>query len=450
MQAASKQKAEFNLNKPISISGAAVDSRLVQSGMLFFALPGAKTDGHNFIGQAAAAGAAAAVVSKSYQGENFGLPLIRFENVLSALQGFSKHILDTRKPRIIAVTGSLGKTTTKGFIATLLSQKYRVAASPGNSNSQIGLPLTIINHTKPEDEILILEMGMTHPGQLSTLVKIAPPEIAILTAVEMVHACNFKSLADIANAKAEIFSHPKTELAIISRDIKNFDQIVKQISFSKRSFSIHLKDADYFLESNGDHLTLSEPNGKVKLPLLKVLGHHNLHNFLAAAIVARHLNVSWEEISNTIPKLSLPEKRLQLIEREGVTYINDAYNATAVSVKAALASLPKPKTGGKTIFVFGDTTESLGNFAEWCHQEVAHASLVNVDHMLCLGKGCKPIIEIWEKAKKPVELFTDFPSVLAALRKIVQKGDVVLLKGSNSHQLWRIVEDKNSESRIQN
>jgi UDP-N-acetylmuramoyl-tripeptide--D-alanyl-D-alanine ligase len=436
----SNQKAEYTPFQTIVFSEVAVDSRLVKPGMLFFALPGAKTDGHQFLQQVASIGVCAAIVSKDYRGEHFGIPLIRFDNVLSALQGFAKHLLKKRKPHIVAITGSVGKTTTKDFTTTLLQKKFRIGSTPGNSNSQIGLPLTVINHTKPEDELLILEMGMTEPGQITKLVNLATPDIAVLTAVEMVHSCNFKSIEGIAHAKAEIFSHPKTKIGIVSRDIAAFSEVLATGTCLKTSFSINHEDADFYLKEEGDHLLVRDFE-KAKLPALQVLGRHNLHNFLAAAAVARNLNLTWEEIAAEIPRLCLPERRLQRVEKEGVIYINDSYNATAVSVKAALSVLPKPKAGCKTIAVIGDMKESLGAFSEWCHREVGNAALSCVDQMLCLGSGCVPIVEIWQKANKSIELYPDFNALSTALRHTVKPGDVVLIKGSNSHQLWRILEE---------
>lgn len=200
------------------VRGVAVDSRQIKPGDLFFALPGAKADGHTFLEEAAKKGAAGAVVHHSYNGADFGLPLIKSDDVLQTLQELARKKVESARPRIVGITGSLGKTTTKEFVTTLLKAKYRVAASPGNSNSQIGLPLAILNHSGEGDEILVLEMGMTHPGEIHKLVSIAPPEVAVVTKVALVHACNFESIEEIAHAKGEIFSHPLTKMGIYNKE----------------------------------------------------------------------------------------------------------------------------------------------------------------------------------------------------------------------------------------
>ena len=156
------------------VKGVAVDTRLTRPGDLFFALPGDRVDGHTFLEQAAKSGAAGAVVKTGYQEESFGLALIHVDDVLEALQNLAKNILQRSHARIVAVTGSLGKTTTKGFIVSLLKNKYRVTASPGNSNSQIGRPLAIINEVTLEEDLIVLEMGMTLPGQISKLIQMMP------------------------------------------------------------------------------------------------------------------------------------------------------------------------------------------------------------------------------------------------------------------------------------
>jgi UDP-N-acetylmuramoyl-tripeptide--D-alanyl-D-alanine ligase len=274
------------------------------------------------------------------------------------------------------------------------------------------------------------------------LVNLANPDISVLTAVEMVHSSNFESIEGIARAKAEIFSHPKTQMGIVSKDIVAFSEVMATGSCLKTSFSINQEDADYFIKDEGDHLVVRFLKEKAKLPPLQVLGRHNLHNFLAAAAVAKSLKLTWEEIGAEIPRLCLPERRLQRVEKEGVIYINDSYNATAVSVKAALSVLPKPNVGCKTIAVIGDMTLSLGAFSDWAHREVGNAALSCVDQMLCLGSGCMPILEIWQKANKSAELYLDFNTLSEALKHIAKPGDVVLLKGHNSLQLWRILEEE--------
>lgn len=422
------------------VAGICVDTRMLKPGELFFALPGNKVDGHQYIEEAARKGAMAAIVDKGYSGLDYGLLLIRVASPLALLQDLAKHLLAKQNPRIVAVTGSVGKTTTKEFITALLRKKFKVASTPKNANSQIGMPLSIINHFDGDEDIIVVEMGMSQPKQISKLVEIAPPDVAVITSVALVHAENFDKLEDIALAKAEILTHPKTQLGIINHDIKNFSKIMQIGNCKKISFSTTSAKADYLLKSMKEGMKITTAEEEVLLKKLPIPGKHNLNNFLAAAAVARYFDLSWKEIEDAMQELQLPDNRLQFVEKKGITFINDAYNACTLSVKAALQSIPKPKSDGRRIFVFGHMVE-LGKFSEECHQEVGQFALDYVEKLFCLGDKSKPAYEIWKNEKRSVELTSDFPQLMDMLRKDLKEGDVVLIKGSNSHKLWRVVEE---------
>lgn len=419
--------------------GACVDSRLLKGGDLFFACPGIKCDGHTFLAQAAQKGASAAVVSSTYHGESFGLPLIYVENPEKALQQLAKAILKSYKTKVVAITGSVGKTTTKGFLAHLLASSFRVAATPGNYNSQLGLPLTILNHLQEDTEIAVLEMGMTQAGHIASLVEIAPPDIAVITATALGHAENFDSLDAIGLAKAEILSHPKTQLGIIDCAISNYQVIAHSSRAPLISFGCDNKHADWTLVTGERSLLLMQHGAQVMDfdPLL-LPGKHNLHNFLAAAVAANSCGVSWSLIQESAKTLTLPEMRLQIEEHQGITFINDSYNALPVAVKAALDSLPAPKRAGRKIAVLGEMRE-LGKFSLECHLEVAEYALSRVDMLFCLGKGCAPIHDLWNKAGRSVFWTLEFSELVEQLNKSLHSDDVVLIKGSRTSGLSGLV-----------
>ena len=421
-------------------SGVAVDSRMLQPGDLFFALPGAKVDGHLFLEHVAKSGASGAVVSSSYKGSDYGLPLLRVRDVQAALQEYSKTVLNLSKAKIVAVTGSLGKTTTKGFIASLMKHKFKVSASPGNSNSQIGLPLAILNHTTAEDEVIILEMGMTLPGQLSKLIQIAPPDIAVVTTVALVHAENFDSLEGIARSKAEIFTHPTTKLGIYCTE-SNISEILAQAgTCEKQTFSTTTSQSDFFLNAIENGLQIQERQSKpVHLPFLAIPGIHNRHNFLAAVAVARNLGMDWEEIRDAQSTLELPERRLEMIEKQGVVFVNDTYNASEMSMKSALDSLPLPKPACKKIAFLGGIVE-LGKFSVECHRSVAKHALDRVDMMFCFGEDCLPMVDEWKSAGRQVVWTKERDALVAELLIQIQPGDVVLLKGSRSKGVCKVLD----------
>lgn len=440
-----KQIAQFlncpEPNQQEIVRGFCVDTRLLKPGEVFVALVGARVDGHAYLEEAQKKGAVAAIVAASYHGPNYGLHLFYVEDPLDALQELARAVLAKGRSQVVAVTGSVGKTTTKEFIKSLLSSRYAVAASPGNSNSQVGVPLAILNHTTGNEEIVILEMGMTEPGQLARLVQIAPPDVAVLTTAALVHACNFASLEAIALTKAEVFSHPKTKLGVLHHDLSNLAALVDVGSCPKMSFSTTSSDADYSLNRILDN-TVNVKGGKetFRLGLLEVPGAHNVHNALAAIIVARYFGLSWEEIKIGLAMLRLPEKRLQIVQREGVIFLNDSYNASEVSTKAALETLPEPTGEGCKVAVFGSMME-LGQFSHDCHKRVGEFALERVEKVMCLGEECRPIYDVWKKAGKSVELFLDRAALVAHLRAVLRPSDVVLLKGSRSKELWKVLEE---------
>lgn len=429
-----------SVDRDAIFTGCCVDSRILQAGQLFFALKGARTDGHDFLAQVAKMGAGAAVVDRAYAGPNYGLELFSVADVLSFLQDLAKDCLKEIKTKVVAVTGSIGKTTTKEFLRAFLAQRYRVAASPGNSNSQIGLPLAILNHTDGTEELLVLEMGMTHPGQISQLVTIAPPDVALLTNVSLAHAGNFDDLAHIARTKAEIFTSPKTRLGLLPRDIEIFEELRGIGPCEKRSFSSKGSPADYVLVATQDQLAIEVAGKRHALGLLPVAGLHNRHNMLAAAATAYELGVTWEEMARAVPLLTLPERRLQVVQKNGVCFINDAYNAPPAAVVAALMSMPIPQSGGRRVAVLG-TMPDLGKFSDACHREVGARALEAVDELYCLGKECAPMQEAWKEAGRSANWYLDRAPLLTALRKNLRPGDVVLIKGANTKQMWQLIDE---------
>lgn len=425
----------------IPLNAFCVDTRLLQPGDLFFALPGERTDGHNFLEQASALGAVAAVVSSRYRGPDFGLTLIQTPDVLKALQGLAKQVIALSSSQIIAITGSVGKTTTKEFASAILKRKFRVGQTPGNSNSQIGLPLAILNHTTGDEDVLVLEMGLTVQGHIKALVEIAPPDIAIITTTALVHAQNFDSLDAIGCAKAEIFSHSKTRLGILHHGIVNMHEICQIGSCYKVSFSASSPEADYYLDDSEKGMQISGQRfSPVTICPLKLPARHNRHNFLAAAIAAKHMGMTWAEIEEAVNDLALPERRMELVEKQGVFFVNDSYNASELSVKAALESLPAPREKGKKVAVLGEMLE-LGKFSGQCHRSVGEHALNFVDAVVCYGEHCRPIVDVWQAAGRPAYLADTQDQLFKHVKELVGAGDVVLLKGSRSKGMWKILDE---------
>lgn len=401
---------ECDRHLPISVF--AIDSREVEKGGLFFALKGEKVDGHDFLAEVAARGAFAAVVSKEYVGPDFGLVLFFVDDVVEALQEIAKRALQERKTKVIAITGSLGKTTTKEFLYQLLCQKFRVGKTIGNRNSQRTLPLAILN-AMGDEEFIILEMSMTEKGHIRKLVQMAPPTIVVLTPIVACHAKYFQSLEAIAEAKAEIFTE-KAEFAVIHEKSARFDAVIHGCTCEHVIYPRELLFKSPFKET---HLT---------------------ENVSAAAFVGEYLGLTPGEMEVASKRMKPFEHRFEKKQCRGITFVDDAYNANATSMIAALMNLPKPKKGGKTVAVLGSMGD-LGKYSFVSHTEVAKEALGRVDLLYCIGEEAKPMVDVFEKHQKPVRFFTSYDDLKQALHQVAVEGDVVLVKGSNFHKLWNVI-----------
>jgi UDP-N-acetylmuramoyl-tripeptide--D-alanyl-D-alanine ligase len=415
------------------IFGYRIDSRFVEIGDLFFALPGARTDGHEYLGDARARGAVAAVVETSYEGEDFGLILLRIDGVEKALQELARFSLSQRPAFVVGVTGSVGKTTTKEFIATLLEGKYTVFKTPGSYNTKLTLPLTVLN--RGEEKVLVLEMGISQPGEMEKLIGIAAPDIAVLTKVSLAHAQFFSGgVEEIRQEKMKIFSHPKTKVGIVPDSIVSFLSEAKMVYFSQED-----RGADYFLSVADERAYVDEKAVRAFQFDLPFKQPHILHDLLAAIAVCRQMSMHWEEIYDQISKLHMPKMRFEESQEGGVRLINDAYNANPESMRAALSSLPEPKAGGKKIAVLGSMKE-LGDFSEKSHQEIGLFAQKFVDHLLTFGAEAELLGKAFSEVQKPAEHFVNLEEVARRLNELMRPGDVVLLKGSRGMRLEELLE----------
>lgn len=410
MHKSTEEIAQFFREKKISY--VAFDSRKVKPGSLFFALKGERVDGHMFLEKVAGQGAVAAVVSKDYQGSSFGMELFPVEDVRKALQGLARIVFQEKRPFVIGVTGTVGKTTAKEFIAGILSEKFRVGKSVGSQNSQVSLPLTVLNW-EGEDEILVLEMGMSEKEELSRLTEVASPDLGVLTKVSLAHSEFFDDIEGIAEAKCELFTSKRMKKSFINRDAKDFKAVQE------------LKVPITWFEAATIPSPFTEPQ------LLENLG--------AAVAIARHLGMSEEEIERGAQKLKPFTHRGERIEKKGVLFIDDAYNASPVAMKAALKSMPE---GKKRIALLGGMKE-LGAYEEESHREMGECALPLLDELLCVGKECQVMVDLFKEEGKRATLFETKEEAVAHLKTIMEEGDVVLLKGSNSFQLWTTLEELN-------
>lgn len=408
-----------------------IDSRKVGPGDLFFALQGEQVNGHAFLQEVASKGALGAVVSTKYKGPNFGLSLIPVKDVLQALQSIAQEAMRFRKEIVVAVTGSMGKTTTKEFLSTLLSARYNVAKTPGNQNTQIGHTLTILN-LEGEYDVLVLELGMSEKQQIRRLVEIAPPDYAIVTRIAPAGIVGLKGgLNAVAEAKSEIFSHTRTRHGLISVQAASFTPVLEGGHIEK---TIYGWKGDFSDPRRGDFV-MEEREGALYIgdsPALNVPfeAKHLKENFLAAASAARMLGVSWWDIAEKAKELQPCSLRFEKVEREGVTFIQDCYNANPESVLAAIENIPKPKEGGKVIGVLGSMAD-LGEHSAHYHRVVGGLAGKVFDHLLSIGEEAK---------EYQGTHFENQLEVKKALFALSRPGDVVLIKGANRLKLWELLD----------
>lgn len=400
--------------KRLPITSFTIDSRKCERGSLFFACKGEHFDGHNFLPEVAEAGAFAAVVSDGYKGNSYGLELLHVKDVQESLRHLAKTIHEERKTTVIGITGSVGKTTTKEFIATILEKKFRIYKTPGSWNSQATFPLVILN-AKGDEDFLVLEMGMTHKGNIANLVAIAPPDIVVLTPIVLGHSEFHNDVEDIARAKCEIFTS-KAKFAVIHQ-ISAMHEAVKE--------ACHCPCVIYPTDIG------------MQSPFVET---HLTENFIGAYEVAIHLGMTRGEVQNRIPYLKPFHRRFEKVKHNGILYVNDSYNANPASTIAALMNLPEPAEGGKRIFAFGSMKE-LGKFSLESHSQVAHLASGKVDYLLCIGEETKPMVEHFIHQNKPATYYSCYQKMKVALQEIAKEGDVVLIKGSNSHKMWELIDD---------
>ena len=420
------------------------DSRLVQTGSLFFAKPGEVTDGHNFLASAKSLGATAAVVER--YADEVDLPQLVVANVVQALGLLAKFVLqklrDQGDLKVIAVTGSNGKTTTKNMLRNILQQVGETVAPIESYNNEVGAPISILKITA-QTKFLVVEMGAGGPGTIRYLTEIAQPDIAVVLKVGMAHAGEFGGIESTAAMKAELVEAlGDGDLAILNSD----DSMVSAMANVTKARTIWFgtsASAGYRADGQnvsieGTTFNLHWPDATSSAVTLQILGEHHVMNALASATVADQLGVSRALIVSALEAMPLAERwRMQLTHRaDGVAVINDAYNASPDSMKAALQTLAQlGKTGRRTIAVLGEMAE-LGEFSKFEHDHLGRLVVrMNIKLLLVVGAAAKLIhMGATQEGSYDGEskFFESIDEALAYLRGMLASGDIVLVKSSKS------------------
>lgn len=419
------------------------DTRAIKDGDIFIGFKGETVDGGIRYKEALENGAKGCIINK---GANENLEkienkfILEVEDTILATQQIAKLKRKKYNIPVVAITGSVGKTSTKDIIASVVSEKYDVLKTQGNMNNHIGLPMTILglrNHTA-----MVVEMGMNHFGEISTLTKIAKPTIAVITNVGTAHIGNLGSRENILKAKLEILEGlSKDGTVVINNDN---DLLHKWYLENKNNYNVvtygiendsmeKAQDINY-LESSSKYNLKNE--GVIEVP---VGGEAFVYNSLAAISVGKALGISMDKIKQGILKFELTKMRLDVQKSsKGYTIINDCYNANYDSMKSALQYLNRT-LGNRKIAVLGDMLE-LGDFSKKLHEGVGNAVVENkVDILITVGKEAKNIAKIAIENNVETYEYTDNNSAISKLKEILNSEDVVLVKASNSMNFKEIV-----------
>ncbi len=451
------------------ITAAIADSRLAEAGCLFVALPGEHHDGHNFIGQAFEKGARLALVQNDLsdrfpqldlRGDSSVQPpedpeaalCLRVDDSLVALQKVARSWRRKLDLKVIGVTGSVGKSTTKELVAEVLSQRYSTLKNQGNLNNEIGLPLTLLSLTEAHERA-VLEMGFYVPGEIAFLCDLALPQIGVITNIGTVHAERAGSQEDIARGKAELVQALPAApegVAILNYD----DQRVRKMAeVTKARVLFYGLDPEAELWADGvEGLGLEgvrfrlHYHGETIYLRIPLIGRHSVHAALRAAAVGLVDGLTWQEIVEGL-RSGRSQLRLMTVRTEvGALILDDSYNASPESMLAALNLLEE--LDGRKVAVLGDMLE-LGIYEQEGHEMVGVRAAQVVDLLITVGERAKMIASAAELAGFPQDanlMMTDVPQVIDYLKDHLEQGDVVLVKGSHGMRMERIVTALESRS----
>lgn len=425
------------------------DTRTIEKDDIYVGIKGENFDGNTLYEQAFENGAKACILQEIEINENVinkytDKAIIMVDDTVKALQQIASYKRDLYDIPVIAVTGSVGKTSTKDIIASVVSEQFKTFKTQGNLNNHIGVPLTILS--LKDHEALVVEMGMNNLGEISVLSKIAKPNIAVITNVGTSHIGNLGSRENILKAKLEILDGLKEDGVLV---INNDNDMLNGWYNSNPN---KVKIVTYGIENSSDYMAhdiLSEENGskfnvdidgvteKIFVP---VGGQHFVYNALSAIAVAKQIGISNSKIKEGIEKFQLTKSRMELIKiAKDITVINDCYNANYDSMKAAIDYLAKSRANRK-IAILGDMLE-LGEFSEDLHTKVGEEVAKNkIDVLITVGEMGKVISNTAKSLGIKIYQFDSNQDAVNQVKQIMQQGDIILVKASNGMKFKEIVE----------
>jgi len=443
-RAAEFMPARGGFNGEAVAVGYSIDSRTVQPGELFFAVKGERLDGHDYVEAALQAGAIGAVVHTD-QARRFAdqSRLLVVDDTLTALQRLGAAVRRLWAKPLIGVTGSAGKTTTKEIVAHVLSTRHRVLKSQGNLNNQFGMPLQLLK-LDPDHEMAVIEMGMSHPGEIRDLAALAEPNCGVVTMVAPVHLEFFDSIAGIARAKYELIeSLPVGGIAVLNADDSYVSQFGRDFHGTVVTFGLHKPAAVMAknIEAHGSagsifDVVVEEHTVRGSLPLL---GEHNIYNALAGIAVGLEYGVPLETAVQSLASLTAGDKRGEVLHVAGATVINDCYNSNPKALESMIRSLAQMQAQ-RHIVIAGEMLE-LGPSGETLHRDSGrHMGRYGITKLLGVRGLAKAMVEGAREAGVDAEFVATPEEAGEWLRREVESGDAVLLKASRGVRLERALD----------
>ncbi len=426
-----------------SITGVQHDSRKVQIGDLFVALPGERADGHDFVEQSRKAGAAAALVCHPVESD---LPQLVVADTAKAYGDIARQYRTEAEVSVVAITGSVGKTTTKEMISCVLSGKYRVAKTQGNQNNELGLPITVMG--MPADtQVAVLELGMNHFGEMAYLTSIAQPDVVVITNIGTMHIEHLGTREGILKAKLEIMQGIQDDgVAIFNGDEPLLWNLREGATHRQLYFGIENDQCDVVAESirqidGGSYFTIRGLGQSFQV-FVPQEGRHMVYNALAAAAVGLLQGVSPESIQYQLGLFHNTGMRQNIFEKNDMTIIEDCYNAGPESMEAALRVLGEHKVEGRRIAVLGDMLE-LGSRSTAEHYRVGRLAAASADVLLAYGEDSERMISgavTGGMNSKYAQHFTVQEEMADTLHRIARPGDLILVKGSRGMHMEQVLQ----------
>lgn len=420
------------------ISSVEFDSRKIEKNGLFVPLPGTR-DGHDFVKAAKENGAIATLWQKEKANVPSDLVVLPVEDVTQAFQIVAQYYKQKIAPKTVAITGSNGKTTTKDMTASVVAQKYRTYKTQGNYNNDLGVPYTML-HMPDDTEVLILEMGMDHAGEIHFLSQLGQPDVAAITLIGEAHLENLGSRKNIAKAKMEIVDGLAQDGALfVPADEPLLTDLIAPISQEVQTFGLGQGDLQAEIVNETSESTEFEINDASFI--IPVLGGYNVKNALIAYGIGRYFGLSMEQIKNGLAQVELTKNRTQWLQaKNGAKLLSDVYNANPTAMRLVLESFGRLTLPGRRIAVLADMLE-LGPDSSAMHASMAEAIVGFYDFVYLYGEQMQALANRLTELNVPHAYFipAQRQAFLEQVQKEIQPTDSVILKGSNGMQLSELV-----------